>query len=556
LIGALHGGKRLFQLSLLLAVLLLVFSVVLGVLSLCPAATGNVETSTLINDSFTLTQNEYRRVGLGSFSSGENISVVADCTAGCPKNFSIVTPNATVYSTTSLYSFNYSFTATAGYYEALFLSNSSAPNAVHLQVSIQKMQPNLPYAAFNGPAKILFILSAAMFILFTLKSAVTQLSKVSEKKVSLPTLDSKGRRVLVVLVLLSTVFWLVLLALNTNQFGTFENWYTDHPRHSYEATLFLKDGFSVFSSPLGQLASNDNSLFKFVTWPETSHMYPIGSIMLFLPFGALLQSGANQLLIYKLEIGLFLLAANACVYLFLKYFWKQDLDLVPKFVGVLIMYWGLVYFAANGMFDSVAFIFSLFAVLMFVSGRYDVFFLLITLSISFKYQAGIFLLPLIIIAVIKIVGANKLLALLKNKFVLVGVSLAALSGFTAYLSLPYFLSTRPELSMNGINAFLTHPEIPWLTQSFFVLLTLFVTVALSLYMLKRNALISLSVIFLLIPVFMMPFFQNWYIPFVFVYALIPQPKKDLAITVGWLAFIIFMVAFGGISFSFLASKFF
>jgi hypothetical protein len=143
---------------------------------------------------------------------------------------------------------------------------------------------------------------------------------------------------------------------------------------------------------------------------------------------------------------------------------------------------------------------------------------------------------------------------LKNKFVLIGIALTALSGYTAYLSLPYFLNTRAELSMNGINAFLSHPEIPWTTQAFFVLVTLAVTVAFSIYMLKRNALISLSAIFLLVPVFTMPFFQNWYMPFVFIYAMIPQPKKELTITIFWLAFIIFMVAFGGISFNFLISK--
>jgi hypothetical protein len=218
------------------------------------------------------------------------------------------------------------------------------------------------------------------------------------------------------------------------------------------------------------------------------------------------------------------------------------------------MYWGLVYFAANGMFDSVAFIFSLAAVIMFLYGRFDVFFLLMALSISFKYQAGIFMLPIIILVIIMLLRKNRLGTLLKNKFVLIGIALTALSGYTAYLSLPYFLNTRAELSMNGINAFLSHPQIPWATQAFFVLVTLAVTVAFSIYMFKRNALISLSAIFLLIPVFTLPFFQNWYMPFVFIYALIPQPKKELTITIAWLAFIIFMVAFGGISFSFLISK--
>jgi hypothetical protein len=547
-------GRRFFRFSLFLAVLLIVLSVVLGVLSLYPNGEVKVEETVLIDDSFKLTLNEYRRVGLGSFSTGENISIAAQCTEECQKNFSVVNPNATIYSINSASSFNYTFTAQVGYYEALFLSNSTTPNQVHFQVVSQKIQPNFPYSTLNAPSKILFLSGSALFILLTLKSAIAQLGKYEEKKFSLPKLNLRGNRVLLALVVLSTVFWLVLIALNANQFGTFADWYTDHPRHSYAATLFAKDGFAVFSTPLGQLASNDNSPFKFVTWPEMSHMYPIGSIALFLPFGTLLQNGVNQILIYKLEIGLFLIVANVCLYLFLKYFWKQDLDLLSKLVVVLIMYWGLVYFAANGMFDSVAFIFSLVATVAFLSGRYDVFFLLVAISFTFKYQAGIFLFPLIILAVIKLLQQNKLGNLAKNKYVLGGVALTAISGYTAYLSLPSFLTTRPELSMNGINAFLAHPEIPWATQAFFVLVTLAVTVAFSIYMFKRNSLISLSAIFLLIPVFAMPFFQNWYMPFLFVYTLIPQPKKDLAITVFYLAFIVFMVAFGGISFNFFASN--
>ncbi len=89
------------------------------------------------------------------------------------------------------------------------------------------------------------------------------------------------------------MFWFFLLAVNSNPLATFENWYTDHARDSYVSSLFLKDGFSVFDEPLGKLASLDNSYYKFVTWPEMPHLYPLGSIFLFLPFGVLLQNGVD-----------------------------------------------------------------------------------------------------------------------------------------------------------------------------------------------------------------------------------------------------------------------
>jgi hypothetical protein len=248
--GWILGKNRFFHISIFIALLLLCLSVFLGVLSLYSVPADGVEKTTLIDDSFILTQNEYRRVGLGSFVNGENLTVTAQCTVGCQKNFTLVAPNAT-YTTTTEGDINYTFTTQAGYYEAYFTSNSTTPNNIHLQILIEKNQTLQPFAALNGPAKILFLLSAALFIVVTLKPASAQLSK-DKLKISVPSLGQKGRRVLVVLVLISTIIWLVVLVFNSNPLGTFTNWYTDHPRHSYVATLFVKDGFSVFSTPLGQ----------------------------------------------------------------------------------------------------------------------------------------------------------------------------------------------------------------------------------------------------------------------------------------------------------------
>ncbi len=179
----------------------------------------------------------------------------------------------------------------------------------------------------------------------------------------------------------------------------------------------------------------------FVTWPEMPHLYPIGSILLFLPFGALLQSGVNAVLVYKLEIALFLVFAHACLYFVLSIFWtrtnlprmtlknaKQNLqilnqnnwkqkaplireyfDLGLKLVGVYIIYTSLVTFAADGMFDAVAFFFSILAVAMFLTDRYDKFLLLVGVSILFKYQSGIFMFPLIIVAIVKLLENSNLI---------------------------------------------------------------------------------------------------------------------------------------------------
>ena len=187
----------------------------------------------------------------------------------------------------------------------------------------------------------------------------------SEATPYLRTISKTFRNRLLTLVLLSLVLWLILLTVNSSPLGTFNNWYTDHARDDYVSSLFLKDGLSVFSQSLGSLANQDASHFMFVTWPQMPHLYPLGSIFLFLPFGALLQSGVDSVSVYKLEIALFLVFAHICLFLFLKDFVKKDLNAFWKIAGLYIIYVSLVIYAAGGMFDSVAFFFVLVALTMF-----------------------------------------------------------------------------------------------------------------------------------------------------------------------------------------------
>jgi hypothetical protein len=301
---------------------------------------------------------------------------------------------------------------------------------------------------------------------------------------------------------------------------------------------------------------------------------------LFLPFGALLQGGVNAVLVYKLEIALFLVFAHACLYFVLSRFWsqtslprmtlkhaKQNLqilnqsdwkqktpvireyfDLGLKLVGVYIIYTSLVTFAADGMFDAIAFFFSILAVTMFLTDRYEKFLLLVGVSILFKYQSGIFMFPLIIVATVKLLENSNLIDIVKNKAVILAVLFATASGFTAYLSAPYFMATRPELVMNGVNAFSPHAQIQWPLQATAVLLTLAATIVYSVYMLNKNKLLSLSAVFLLLPTFTLPYFQNWYLPYMFVYALIPRRKNELEATIIWLIFMMIVLSFGGSAF--------
>jgi hypothetical protein len=532
--------------------LLLALSVVLGVVSLCPAAPDNavasVDNSFGITDvSFTLAPLEMRRHGLGSFRGGENISISIRNPTDSPLNFSIESARGTRYSATSTGDIEYSFTAEPEYYEVVFFSESTVE--VTLAVSAQEHTVFYPFSWLNTPAKVLFYFSLGSTILLLLKPALHTDSMFNAEEYKARLLSPKGRRILLILILLSLALWFFLLTVNTNPFASFENWFTDHARHSYSATLFTKVGFSIFDTPLGQLASSDNSFYKFVTWPQMAHIYPLGSLLLFLPFGFLLQSGIEQVLVFKMEIAVFLLFAHVSLFYFLERYWKQQMFPFLKLFGVYAMYIPLIVYTANGMFDAVPLLFSLIAVDMYLTERYDYFLLFMAASVILKYQAAIFLLPFIIIGVLKLFEKHKFSSIIRNKAVIAAALLAVVCVFTAVASAPYLMDTKPEFVMNGINVFSPHAQITWALQSFAVLLTLAVTLLFAVYMFKRNPFLSMSAIFLLLPLFTMPFFQLWYLPFFFGYALIPQQKRDMEVTMLWLIFVLSIVAFGGISFN-------
>lgn len=547
--------KQLATSKILLGLmLLLVLSVVIAVVSLYPAASGDVngvpDNAFAVTDvSFVLAPLEMRRHGLGSFRGGENISLSIRNPDNSPFNFSVEAYNGTLYSTVSTADIEYSFTADSEYYEAVFFSDSNTEIEVQIMFSVKEPEVLFPFSWLTTPARILFFFSLGSIMLLLLKPALHHVPVLSAEGCKVPLLSQKGRRVLLILIILSLAFWFLLLMVNTNPFASFENWYTDHARHSYSSTLFTKVGFSIFDTPLGQLSSSDNSYYKFVTWPQMAHIYPLGSIFLFLPFGFLLQSGVNQVFVFKLEIAVFLLFAHVTLYYFLERFWKQKMFPFLKLLGVYAMYIPLIVYTANGMYDAVPLLFSLIAIDMYLHERYDYFLLFMAVSVILKYQAAIFLMPLIIIGVLKLFERHPLSSVIRNKAIITAALLTGAAGVTAVASAPFLMETKPEFVMNGINAFSSHAQITWEVQSFAVLLTLVVTLLFAVYMLKRNPLISLSALFLLFPLFTMPFFQIWYLPFFFGYALLPQQKRDLEITMIWLLFIMAILGFGGISFN-------
>lgn len=558
---------------------LIAFSVALGVASIYSVATGEAVTATLLDEVYHLSPNMEYRQGIGNFPGNgsvgdgtipEYLTLRVENLDVFVRNFSVISYGVTHFNSTEP-NIIYNLTTGADYYEAVFWTDSHNSGSVHFVVSITKPQVIYPLVWLATPAKVLFLVGIAGVVVLLLK-----VGSGMPLKPPAP-LAGFGKRLLLALLAASLSLWLAFTALNANPLGTFENWYTDHARDTYVAGLFLREGLAVFSEPLGMLAGRDASAFGFITWPEMPNLYPVGSVVVFLPFAGLLGAGLDAVLVYKLEIALFLVLAHVCLYVFLSRYWPQtalpqvslqhdkenlavlthggwvakkpllqDYSLLAlKLIGVYVMYASLVPFAANGMFDSVAVLFLLLAGGAFLAGRYDFFALLVGVSVVFKYQTAIFLFPLIVMAGVQLLKKHRLVGLVRNRMVVLAVVCAAVSGFTAVLSAPYLMGTRPVLVMNAVNAFLAHAQIPWSWQAAAVLSVLAATALYSIYMYSRNRLLSLSALFLLVPACMLPYFQNWYLPFLFAYMLIPHEKDQFAATMLWLVFVAFMLSFGG-----------
>ena len=517
--------------------------------SIFPYTSSDFETFVVKNHSFNLTSLETIRYGLGSFRGDEIVYISIVKYPVVSLNFSILTYNGLEYSDYSANDIEYSFNTTANYYEALFFSQSDELIEIHFEVSVKKNNISFPLISINNFAKGLFLLSIFSLFFIIVKSFFNPSPDNATIESVDPPLSHRNKWILFFLILLSLVFWFSLILINTNSNASFENWYTDHARHPYSSSLFTKFGLSIFNTPLGDLASLDSSYYKFVTWPQMPHLYPVGSFLLFLPFAFLLQTAVNQILVYKLEIFVFLIFSHSSLYFFLKKFWNKNSFLLLRLIGIYSIYIPLIVYSANGMFDAVPFFFSLIALNMFLLKRYDNFLFFIAISSIFKYQPLLFLFPLIIIAFVNLYKKNSITKILKNRKVTVSLFLLATSFFTAFLSLPFLMESNNLSIMNGLTAFSLHSQIPWLFQSLAVLFTLTITLFFSIYMLDKNPIISLLSLFILLPSFFLQYFQIWYLPFLFLYSLIPQKKRDVELTLIWLFFMMGMLSFGALSFN-------
>jgi hypothetical protein len=316
------------------AIILLVLSVSLGLASLYAESDGGTGSRTIIDNTFHLSPNEERRQGLGNFRGNtslgnESLTVLVYGAGDFARNFSVITYGHNIYNYVGAGNVSYTFQSGADYYEAVFKADAANSGNVHFKVILNQPMFSHPYLWLCQAAKALFLASVAMVMLVMLYWLIYQKPDAHAEKSIKQPLGKREKRVLLLLLALSLVLWLTFLAFNSGPLATFDNWYTDHARHTYTANLFLKDGSAVFSQPLDRLASADRSAFMFVTWPEMPHLYPVGSVLMFLPFSILVEAGVSAVLVLKFELALFLVFAHVCLYFFLvRYFSERPF---PRF---------------------------------------------------------------------------------------------------------------------------------------------------------------------------------------------------------------------------------
>lgn len=523
--------------KVLLALTMLTFisGVVLAATSYIPTYGTGVEKHVLIDDAFILDHNEIRRQGLGSLRAGDEIFITIWELNSLTVRYSVVTYGRTIYERESAGYDKSNFTADYDYYEVVFSNNESTSRNINLLASLERRRERYPNSWLIIPAKLLFFIGWALTVLVLVWRVMKTPLETSTDRRNNSASKSLSNKKLVVLLLVSCIFWLSLLTMPGFSPWGLENWYTDHARHPYSAYLFIKYGFSVFDTPLGKLASIDHSFYKFVTWTEMPHLYPMGSIFVFLPFGLLLQSGVSRSLVFKMEMALFLIFAHICIYYFAKHFSGRPLRRLVKYSALYTFCFLLIFYSANGMFDAIPLLLTLMSVIEFVKNRYSKSVIYATVAAFFKYQAAIVLMPLALIALIRLYKNVGLYDTVKKIWLPFTLTLVCFETYTMYLNIPSMMTTRPELIMNSIYLFGPHAQLPWQTRFFAIFSTLGLTMIIVLYLLRKGGPISsLLLFFAFFPFLTMAYFQPWYFLYFYIYALIPKRISQVNAVVLWL----------------------
>jgi hypothetical protein len=277
--------------------------------------------------------------------------------------------------------------------------------------------------------------------------------------------------------------------------------YTDHMRHAYAAWALLNIGPEVFTTPISQW--NFGASHPFVSWPTLPHLYPIGSLVLFMPFGVTINLGLVPEPLVNISMvmlfGVFGVVASWLLYQTLRDSYEPILlGIVLLMVVPSYVFWGL-----NGFFDTIAVALALYGVRGYWRGNNGSSMLALVGALSLHYRLW-YLGPLALVVAWRYWRTYD--GLLDWRLALVGV-LGAGSLASFFLTLPGLLalSKSPLVHKNPLG--LTDDITP------LTLLALGIAVALLavVYRYETNPIILVSLTLAVISVFTFTQWMPWYL---------------------------------------------
>ena len=268
--------------------------------------------------------------------------------------------------------------------------------------------------------------------------------------------------------------------------------YSDHLHHAYSAYAFMQIGYDVFTVPLGQWPVQ--ARFAHETFPDVPHLYPFGSILLFLPFGLLSNFGIlPDTIVHLLMVSVFGSTGVISIWIYWKHY---QVDRAVRTISTLLVAFLSIYYGYHGFFDVVAFLIAIISLVHWERNIRNYAIILLVISLSLQYRIW-YLGPLFVYMLYKYASNNGIDRWLEGSVI-----------FGTMSFLP-FLGT--VLSLEGIESAQANPDIIPLGFEPITVIALLLTVIISYRVWKvDNEISAVTAMFCGIMVILLPQWRVWY----------------------------------------------
>lgn len=256
------------------------------------------------------------------------------------------------------------------------------------------------------------------------------------------------KTVFILFLLVSLVFTSYLVLANNAFTSSLEPQYFDHLRHQRFAFEFLREGMSIFSTPMKELVPIGNPAYY--GWNEIPEFYPMGIVIFFIPFSILaFNSIIDSIIVNKLTITIFLLFAHLAIYFYTTTLFNQSYDKMRQeergvtIILTVIFYIYLIFWSLNGQYEAIPVFFVILSLIQLKKKNCGQSVFWYVIAIFFKYQA-IFLLPIYLFVAYRMISTSENVMLkfknISNRSkLLIGVTIgiSLINVYTFLKSLPY-----------------------------------------------------------------------------------------------------------------------